>query len=87
MILEYFYVERPLGSDGFFENSLIATNNILTSLEILFLLMAMIDMTVDNAEDSGDRSIVEAKGIGSPDGRLNLFEGIIIQRSSKYTKA
>ena len=83
MILEYFYVERPLGSDGFFDNYLIATNNILTSIEIVFLLMATIDMVVDNVGDSEDRPIVEAKGIGSPDGRLNLFEASIIQQSSK----
>jgi hypothetical protein len=39
MILEYFYVERPLGSDGFFDNYLIATNNILTIFEIFVLLI------------------------------------------------
>ena len=35
MLIEYFYVERPLGSDGFFENILIAVYNILTDVEIV----------------------------------------------------
>ena len=44
-VLEYFYVERPLGSDGLFGNWLIGINNILTGLEILVLLLATRVMT------------------------------------------
>ena len=51
MLIEYFYVERPLGSDGFFENKLIAVNNILTAAEIVMLILACINIIVDNFND------------------------------------
>ena len=47
MIIEYFFVERPLGSDGFFDNTWIALNNILTAIQILLLAAAPIDMIYD----------------------------------------
>jgi hypothetical protein len=78
MILEYFFVERPLGSDGFFANGWIATNNILTSIHIVLLILATIDVIVDNVIERDGKAQFEAKGIGSPDGRLDLFEVLII---------
>ena len=78
MILEYFYVERPLGSDGFFDNRLIAANNILTTLEIVMLILATLDMVADNLIDTKDRRLIEAKGVGTPDGRIDMFEFLII---------
>ena len=78
MILEYFYVERPLGSDGFFENKWIAWNNFLTSIEIIFLLAATIDLIADNFRERDGAPQSEAKGVGAPDGRLDFFEILII---------
>ena len=48
MILEYFYVERPLGSDGFFDNPLIAINNVLTGLQVVMLFLATADLEVEH---------------------------------------
>merc|ERR1712071_22825 len=53
MLLEYFYVERPLGSDVFFENNWIAINNVLTAFEIIVLILACIDIIADNIKHSG----------------------------------
>ena len=78
MILEFFYVERPLGSDGFFQNPLISINNFLTSFEIFVLLMAATDILIDNLIDSKGRPLKEAEGVGAPDGRIDLMEVLII---------
>ena len=44
----YFYVERVGGSDDFFQNKLIAANNILTILAMLGLLISAINLIYDN---------------------------------------
>ena len=76
--------ENPflLSSDGFTENWWIATNNILTCIEIIFLIISTIDMVADNLEDRGDFSQFEAEGVGAPDGRLDLCELIIITNTT-----
>ena len=77
MILEYFYVERPLGSDGFFDNRLIAANNILTTLEIgrLTLASPAINMVVDNMVSWKFKSSTEDE---PPGGFLDLINLLII---------
>ena len=87
MLLQYFYVERPLGSDGFFDNSLIATNNIVTSFEIGVLSMATTDIIVDNLIDSKERPLTEAEGVGAPDGRIDVMESLIIIDTACITTA
>ena len=44
----YFYVERVGGSDDFFQNKLIAANNILTILAMVGLLISAINLIYDN---------------------------------------
>ena len=78
MILEYFYVERLLGSDGFFDNRLVAMNNILTTFEIVVLVLMTVDMVVDNLKYEFSAISPRRAGVGAPDGKLDLLEILII---------
>ena len=44
-------------------------------------------MVVDNLIDSGERPLTEAKGVGSPDGRIDLMELLIIVDTICITSA
>ena len=67
------YIERVGGSDNFWQNPLVAANNILTILAMVGLLISACNLLYDNIEDEMEqRNVVE--GVGAPDGELDLFE-------------
>ena len=67
------YIERVGGSDNFWQNPLVAANNILTILAMVGLLISACNLLYDNTQNEMDqRSFV--KGVGAPDGELDVFE-------------
>jgi len=73
MILEYFYIERVGGSDGFWQNPLVAANNLLTILAMIGLLISACNLMYDNTRNEMEKPCF-VKGIGTVDGKLDLFE-------------
>ena len=73
MYLVPLYIERVGGSDNFWQNPLVAANNILTIIAMGFFFISACNLLYDNVRNEMEqRNIVE--GVGAPDGKLDLFE-------------